>query len=323
MHSKPSRAALAARTGACSGAALLLTASGLLLAPPAGADGIGPGEAQAASTPNAHPKKHAKKSVKHAHHSAKAESTGVQGAQGDSVDGDSTRAINGLVNVADLNVQLVGQICNNFVPVNVLGGQGAGESLTGSLALLGDATGTNTENLKGCKQAVQQGIADDADGDGDGSVNGLVNVTDNNVHIPLQGCNNFVPVNVLGGQGAGEQVNLSGALGLFDADPGAESTAKNSKNCAQASTQDDDDDDSNTNGLVNVTDNDIHAPVQACNNYVPVNVLGGQGSGEEVTGAGAFDLSGIFGDDDDDDATARSAATNSKGCDQDAGQGDH
>ncbi len=339
MHSKPSRAALVAKTGACSGAALLLSASGILLAPPAGADGTPPGEAATTSTPT----KAKKKSVKQADRPADVNSAGdptedpeVEGVDAPTDDPTVTvprdRNINGVVNVADLNVQVVGQVCNNFVPVNVLGGQGAGEAVTGGLALLGDAAGANAENLKACEQAVDQSIGAGSDGTdgaavagGTENVNGLVNVTDNNIHVPVQACNNYVPVNVLGGQGSGENASLAGALGILGGAPAAESTAESSKSCDQDAVQHDRDGagggDRNTNGLINVTDNNIHVPLQGCNNYVPVNVLGGQGSGESVTGAGAFDLGGLLGE-DDDPATANADASNSKSCDQDADQQD-
>ncbi|GAA0639089.1 hypothetical protein GCM10009547_48960 [Sporichthya brevicatena] len=337
MHSKPSRAALVAKTGACSGAALLLSASGILLAPPAGADGTPPGEAATTSAPP----KAEKKSAKPADRPANVNSTGdpaddpeVEGADaptdGPTVTVPRDRNINGVVNVADLNVQVVGQVCNNFVPVNVLGGQGAGEAVTGGLALLGDAAGANAENLKACEQVVDQtdgvGSENAADGavGGTENVNGLINVTDNNVHVPVQVCNNYVPVNVLGGQGSGENATLAGALGILGGAPSAESTSESSKSCDQDAVQHDRDGgagDRNTNGLINVTDNNVHVPLQGCNNYVPVNVLGGQGSGESVTGAGAFDLGGLLGE-DDDPATAKADASNAKSCDQDADQHD-
>ncbi len=37
-------------------------------------------------------------------------------------------------------------------------------------------------------------------------------------------------------------------------------------------------------GIINVADNDVLVPVQACNNYVPVNVLGVQVPIEDVAG---------------------------------------
>jgi hypothetical protein len=44
---------------------------------------------------------------------------------------------------------------------------------------------------------------------------GLVNVSGNNVNVPVQACNNDVPVNVLGVQVSDVQADLTGALGLL------------------------------------------------------------------------------------------------------------
>ena len=64
----------------------------------------------------------------------------------------------------------------------------------------------------------------DYDRDGDTAVNsveddgdntGLVNVADNEVNVPVQACNNDVPVNVLGVQVSDVQADLTGALGLL------------------------------------------------------------------------------------------------------------
>lgn len=58
---------------------------------------------------------------------------------------------------------------------------------------------------------------------------GLVNVTGNNVNVPIQACNNDVPVNVLGVQVTDVTADLTGALGLLgDAD--AEDSSDNSEN---------------------------------------------------------------------------------------------
>ena len=45
--------------------------------------------------------------------------------------------------------------------------------------------------------------------------NGLINVSGNNVNVPVQACNNDVPVNVLGVQVSDVQADLTGALGLL------------------------------------------------------------------------------------------------------------
>jgi hypothetical protein len=44
---------------------------------------------------------------------------------------------------------------------------------------------------------------------------GLVNVADNNVNVPIQACGNNVPVNVLGVQVSDVTAELTGALGLL------------------------------------------------------------------------------------------------------------
>jgi hypothetical protein len=58
-------------------------------------------------------------------------------------------------------------------------------------------------------------------------------------------------------------------------------------------------DDSETNGLVNVTGNEVNVPVQACNNDVPVNVLGVQVSDVQADLTGALGLAGAADADDD------------------------
>lgn len=335
-HAKPSRAVLLARTGACGGAALALSAAGLLAPASASADGTPPGEVVATNeAQSAKPTgKPAAKKVKNANKAKKAKkakeakqartnqvrsgSDDPENQLGQSIDQEAEGAshnINGLVNLAGNNVQLIAQACNNFVPVNGVGGQVAGEALAGAAGAVAEGTGTGAENSKDCEQfGAQLDDDDDGDGDGDGerNVNGLVNVSDNNVQVPLQACNNFVPVNGVGGQVAGEE--LTGALGVLGNDTEAESAA-NSKACDQRSEQDDSDGagdgDRNTNGLVNVSDNNVQVPLQGCNNYVPVNGVGGQVTGEEVTGA----LGLIAGD-------TRAGSSSSKDCDQDSGQED-
>ncbi|MHA6796643.1 hypothetical protein ACVGVM_24485 [Pseudonocardia bannensis] len=67
---------------------------------------------------------------------------------------------------------------------------------------------------------------------------GLVNVSDNNVNVPVQVCNNDVPVAVsgVGAAVAAQKVAtpLSGALGLFgNAESETESVIKDKRNCDQ------------------------------------------------------------------------------------------
>ena len=79
--------------------------------------------------------------------------------------------------------------------------------------------------------------------DGDHAVNsvsddsetvGLVNVTDNEVNVPVQACNNDVPVNVLGVQVSDVQADLTGALGLLgEAEAEDEGGAGDVRECSQ------------------------------------------------------------------------------------------
>ncbi|MDN5749102.1 MAG: hypothetical protein L0H64_11390 [Pseudonocardia sp.] len=80
--------------------------------------------------------------------------------------------------------------------------------------------------------------------DGDNTVNsvnddsensGLVNVADNEVNVPVQACNNDVPVNVLGIQVTDVQADLTGALGLLSDDTSAsdEGSAGDVRECTQ------------------------------------------------------------------------------------------
>ncbi len=63
---------------------------------------------------------------------------------------------------------------------------------------------------------------------------GLVNVTDNEVNVPVQACNNDVPVNVLGVQVSDVQADLTGALGLLgEAEAEDEGGAGDVRECAQ------------------------------------------------------------------------------------------
>ncbi|MHA6796644.1 hypothetical protein ACVGVM_24490 [Pseudonocardia bannensis] len=67
---------------------------------------------------------------------------------------------------------------------------------------------------------------------------GLVNVSDNNVNLPLQACNNDVPVAVAGaGAAVAAQkvaVPAAGALGILgDAESETDSVIKDKRNCDQ------------------------------------------------------------------------------------------
>ena len=326
-HAKPTRAVLIARAGACGGAVLALSAAGLLAPGSALADGTPPGEV--ASVDEAKPANKANKAKANKAKANKAKTAKKEKANEvrsrsvepenefeRSIEQDAEQAsqnVNGLANLAGNNVQLIAQACNNFVPVNGVGGQVAGEALAGAAGAVAEGTGADAKNSKDCEQFGAQLDGDnDGDGDGERNVNGLVNVHDNNVQVPVQACNNFVPVNGVGGQVAGEE--LTGALGVLGNDTEVDS-AGNSKSCDQGTEQDDSDGagdgDRNTNGLVNVSDNNVQMPVQGCNNYVPVNAVGGQVTGEEVTGALGF----LAGD-------TRAGSSSSKDCDQESGQED-
>lgn len=109
----------------------------------------------------------------------------------------------------------------------------------------------------------------------------LVAIDRNNVG-PFQACDNFVPVNGVGGQVP--VTDIVGVVGLFN--NGNSATAV--KTCEQGSKQ--------TNGgkwyrigddgLVSVSENNV-GPFQVCHNEVPVNGVGGQ--------VPISDLSGILG----------------------------
>ena len=49
----------------------------------------------------------------------------------------------------------------------------------------------------------------------DSETTGLVNVADNEVNVPVQACNNDIPVNVAGIQVSDVQADLTGALGVL------------------------------------------------------------------------------------------------------------
>ncbi|GAA3221010.1 hypothetical protein GCM10017691_05700 [Pseudonocardia petroleophila] len=69
----------------------------------------------------------------------------------------------------------------------------------------------------------------------DGDNNGFVNVADNEANVPVQVCNNDVPVNVAGIQVSDVQADLTGALGaLFgEADADDDGGAGDVRECSQ------------------------------------------------------------------------------------------
>lgn len=161
----------------------------------------------------------------------------------------------GVVNIAQN--QTSGQVCNNHVPVNVLGVQVPVNNLTGALGAASGPTVAITNNS--CHQpsgqvnnnadngplgfgtATTQGTAKATDArsnDGywprhatnDGGNAGVVNIAQN--QTSGQVCGNHVPVNVLGVQVPVS--DLAGALGILSA--GSTAGAQNNS-CHQASGQ--------------------------------------------------------------------------------------
>ena len=171
----------------------------------------------------------------------------------------------GVVNISHNQAPV--QACNDNVPVNVLGVQvpvnhvtGAGNLLSpGSTSAAGQdtschqasgqtnssAAGTGTAGTAGTATGTSDAPAADDQGNSDpaGVVNapadqssygdsaGLVNVSHN--QVPLQACNDEVPVNVLGVQVP--VYDVIAALGILAPVSGA--TASQDTSCHQASTQ--------------------------------------------------------------------------------------
>lgn len=65
---------------------------------------------------------------------------------------------------------------------------------------------------------------------------------------------------------------------------------------------------SDSQGIINVSDNNAQVPVQACNNYVPVNVLGVQVPLEDIAGNIPIGSEGDNGADNGDEACAQGSA---------------
>ncbi|MFC4948532.1 hypothetical protein [Pseudonocardia sp. GCM10023141] len=64
---------------------------------------------------------------------------------------------------------------------------------------------------------------------------GLVNVADNNANVPVQLCNNNVPVNVLGVQVSDLSAQLSGALGLLGSGEAGDTAQSADRSCGDNS----------------------------------------------------------------------------------------
>jgi hypothetical protein len=132
-----------------------------------------------------------------------------------------------------------------------------------------------------------------------GDAGGLANLSHN--QVPLQGCGNEIPVNVLGVQVPVDRVAadlglLSTGTNAADQDSSCQQLAAQ-KNAPSAEGQSASvysmrgngwgwhyaGPSGDSGGLVNVSHNQV--PVQVCNNRVPVNVLGVQVPVDEIAGA--------------------------------------
>jgi hypothetical protein len=155
----------------------------------------------------------------------------------------------GLLNVA--HNQVSGQACGDEVPVNVLGVQVPVNRVAASLGLLSTGPNAGAQDSS-CKQAQMQGNDPAADsmrapagtssyrmsGNGwgwsytgpSGDNGGLANISHN--QVPLQLCNDTVPVNVLGVQVPVDQ--LAGALGILTT---SSTVAAQDSSCKQGSAQ--------------------------------------------------------------------------------------
>lgn len=105
----------------------------------------------------------------------------------------------------------------------------AGLLAVSPLAFAGDKGGHD----HGHGSSVSDNNTNEIDGD---NSSGIVNVSGNNVNVPIQACGNDVPVNVLGVQVTDIQADLVGALGLLgDAEAERSGQTGDSRDCAQAS----------------------------------------------------------------------------------------
>jgi hypothetical protein len=160
----------------------------------------------------------------------------------------------GVVNVSHNQVPV--QLCNDTVPVNVLGVQVPVDRVAGSLGLLTAGTSTTTAQDNSCHQASAQGNAGPGRhdmsakdmsankggnwegikgwhmaGPNSGDNGGVVNVSHN--QVPIQLCNDEVPVNVLGVQVPVDEV--AAALGILT--PASSQVTVQNNSCHQPSAQ--------------------------------------------------------------------------------------
>jgi hypothetical protein len=101
-----------------------------------------------------------------------------------------------------------------------------------------------------------------------GGDTGLVNV--NNDQVNGEACDDSVPVNVIGGEESGDASAIVDNLGSFD--DRSFSNDRADTNCGIADNQVNGDRDGD-GGLVNVNNDQVNG--NACNDTVPVNVIGG------------------------------------------------
>ncbi|GAA0576672.1 hypothetical protein HPO96_15230 [Kribbella sandramycini] len=95
------------------------------------------------------------------------------------------------------------QACDNFVPVNGVGGQVVAHDIVGLIGV--DQKGNQATAVKTCETDSKN------NGKWYRASNGIISVSDNAVG-PVQACHNTVPVNGVGGQVVAD--GLNGLLGL-------------------------------------------------------------------------------------------------------------
>ncbi len=139
-HAKPTFARTLSRNGARTGAALAVTAAGLLAAGPI------------ASAGEAHDKDKGDYKGGKGHHKGHHHDTDID------VDHHETE---GLINVNDNNLQVPVQVCNNYVPINVLGVQVPLEDFLVQVPIIAE----ESKAKKGGDVCVQGAAGDDQEGD--------------------------------------------------------------------------------------------------------------------------------------------------------------
>lgn len=133
-HSKPSLASNLRTASARTGAVLALSTAGMLAA----------GSMASASTGADHWEQD-KKDHKVSHSEKQWQSE------------DDFHNSSGLINVSDNNVQVTGQVCNNDVPVNAVGGQAPIDEIAGAIGILnqGDVE-SSPQQIDNCAQDTDQ-----------------------------------------------------------------------------------------------------------------------------------------------------------------------